>query len=110
MNKAVDMFMKMGFYMKTNTENDLLFKKETKYEKVSVFFHKDRKLFYVSREHFVPNDMPHWEAQIVKNEESDWILHSCKYGYWECNFSYEIDMELLQAINQQCKELGWFDD
>lgn len=107
MNKAINMFMKMGLYMKVNTDDDLLYKKETHYERLSVFFHKDRKTFYVSQEYFIPDDMPHWEVQIAKGEESDWILNSCKYGYWSCNLSYEIDMKLLQAINQQCKELGW---
>ena len=26
------------------------------------------------------------------------------------NFSYEITMQELQAINEKCKELGWLDD
>jgi len=107
MNKAINMFMKMGLYLKVNTDYDLLYKKETKYERLSVFFNKDKKLFYVSQALFIPDDMPHWEAQIAKGEESDWILNSCKYGYWTSTFSYEIDMELLQAIYQQCRELGW---
>ena len=107
MSKAIDMFKQLGLYVKTNTENDLLYKKETMYEELSVFFHKDRKLFYVSKYIFVPKNAEHWQAQIVKGEESNWILHSCKYGHWEQYFCYEIDMELLKAINQQCRELGW---
>ena len=107
MNKAIDMFKQLGLYVKTNTEDDLLYKKETMYDSLSVFFHKDRKLFYVIKYTFVPKSAEHWQEQIVKREESDWILHSCRYGHWEQDFCYEIDMELLKAINQQCKELGW---
>lgn len=109
MEKAIKMFRQLGLYIKTNTENDLLYTKETKYEKLSVFFHKDRKLFYVLKQNFIPKDIAHWEAQIKKGEESDWVLNSCKYGYWQVNFCYEIDMELLKAINQQCRALGWFE-
>ena len=42
------------------------------------------------------------------NEEEDkyiWFFKDTK----SIEVRFDIDMKLLQAINQQCKELGWLD-
>lgn len=43
------------------------------------------------------------------NEEEDkWLWFFLEYKTIEVNF--DVDMEHLKAINQQCKELGWLDE
>ena len=46
----------------------------------------------------------------VKVREVEFDLQN-KTFYCMCSdIVMEVDMELLKAINQQCKELGWLDE
>lgn len=85
MNKSArETFEELGYVIDEENEKEILYK--MKWEIVSIYwvsFNKVDKLF----ECFETSDSP-----------------------FEPSKSYKIDIDLLKAINKQCKELGWLDD
>ena len=103
MNNAMSKFRELGF--KLDCGNDFyLYKYETNYDKVYVRFNLELKNYNVVLYRFVDNN----EASFIPmNERPQNIKHSSKYGHWQIETEYDIDIKLHNAIHQQMIELGW---
>ena len=54
-------------------------------------------------------DTPEYERDSI-HLEFNFDTKTFNKTYGDDNSVYEITLEELQAINQQCKELGWFNE
>ena len=76
---------------------------KTDYDDLSVSFNKELKCVDIHYAHFVfkePALEPQW-----KNETSDWLKHSCKYGHWQSETIVCLSAEDISFINEKCREL-----
>jgi hypothetical protein len=63
--------------------------------------------FHVMFGRFIPKNEETWIPQVENKEfKNDWEIHSSEQGYWGSEMA-DINIELLNAINQQVKELRW---
>ncbi len=107
MSKADKMFKELGMRRTLNNEDTEIYRFKDDYYDFSVFFDKKLRRFHYSCSAFVFEDRDAWE-EMNKNKQfrDDFDKHCSRYGYWG-SFPEYIDMPLLQAINEKCKELGW---
>lgn len=104
MNIAKSMFNELGFKLYDSREEFLLYKNETDYERIFVHFDLKLEIYYVYWEIFID----HCDEKFVSmGKRPQNIKHSAKYGYWQRNIEYNIDVRLHKAIHQQLIELGW---
>lgn len=109
MSKADEMFKDLGMIKTLNNDDIEIYRLKDDYKDYSIHFDKRLKSFHYSCSMFIFNDQATWETMKKNNEfRNDFDKHCSKYGYWG-SFSNDIGMELLQAINQKCKELGWIE-
>lgn len=103
---ALQMFNELGFKLYDSREEYLLYKYETDYEEIFVWFDFPKKTYRVDWHRFVDNN----EIVFVPmSERPQNTKHSAKYGHWQAEMYYEIDVKLHNAIHQQMQELGWIE-
>lgn len=101
--KAIKLFNGLNFNLTTADDKLIIYKYETDYDKIFVYFFMDRKVYEVESFHFVDNT----ERTFVPMEERpENIKHSATYGHWQ-KWNFVVWVELHNAINEQLKELGW---
>ena len=102
MNDAMSMFRELGFKLYNSAEDFYLYKYETDYDKVFIRFDLKLKNYNVICYRFVDNTEPKF---VPMHERPQNIKHSSKYGHWQSDTAYNIDIKLHNAIHQQMKEL-----
>ena len=104
---ADEMLKKLGYDKTLNNEDTEIYRLKDNYRDYSIYFDKKLKRFNYNCLMFIFKDQATWEAMKKNNEfRNDFDKHCSKFGYWG-SFPNNIDMELLQAINEKVKELGW---
>lgn len=104
MNNAIAMFQKLGFKLYNWGEDFYLYKYETDYEKIFIRFDLELKNYSLVWYRFIDNN----ESTFVPMDERPQnIKHSSKYGHWQIETTYSIDINLHNAIHQQMKEWEW---
>ena len=107
MSKADEMLNKLGLRRNLDNEDTLIYRYKDDYWDRILHFDKKMKRFNYRTDIFIAKDEETWREMVKNNEfRNDFDKHCSRYGYWG-NLSYDIDMELLQAINEKVKELGW---
>lgn len=81
---AKEMFEELGYEIDEENDKEILYK--MKWE-ISTSYYVGFDLDHKNFECFITSDSPFEPAK-----------------------SFAIDLDLLQAINQQCRELGWLDE
>lgn len=104
--KSKEMFKKLGFDLYNASDSALLYKYETDYEGIVVYFDLQKKTYHSNWSIFVDNGAG---TLIPMAERPQNVKHSAKYGYWQIETYHEIDIELHNAIHQQMIELGWIE-
>ena len=94
----------LGFYKYLDNESTLLYKLDGETNKYSITFDKKLKRYHVCWEMFIPNDSKTWSAQEF---ETEWLKYCASQGHWQSECIIDIDMELHNAITNECKKLGW---
>ena len=89
--RARKLFNDLNFNLITADDKWLIYKYETDYDKIFVYFLKDRKVYEIECFHFVDNT----ERTFVPMEE--------RPQKW----NFVVWVELHNAINEQLIELGW---
>lgn len=104
MKAALTLFHELGFNLYNSGEYFLLYKYESDYDAIFVYFDLLKKTYYTSWSRFVDNR----EGVFVPmNERPQNIKHSARYGHWQMEAYHEINVKLHNAIHQQMIELGW---
>lgn len=106
MKNALTMFNELGFKLYNSGEDFLLYKYETDYDEVFIRFDLSKKTYRVDWHRFVDNDEM---VFVPMSERPQNIKHSAKYGHWQAEMYYEIDIRQHEAIHQQMRELGWIE-
>lgn len=105
MSKADEMFKELGMLKTLDNDDIVIYRLKDDYRDYSIHFDKKLKRFHYTCSHSIFNDQATWEAMNKNNEfRDDFDKYCSKYGYWG-SFPNDIGMELLQAINEKCKEL-----
>ena len=100
-------FKNIGYQLVLDNEDCCLYKYETPYEVCYIRFDKLNQNVSKRCMVFHTNcSREDWVAMVESNKESDWVLHSTRYGHWE-NQHTEISLSELECIVEKCKELGW---
>ncbi len=104
MNNARTMFNELGFKLYNSGEDFLLYKYETDYDEVFIRFDLSKKTYSAESYMFIDNsDM----VFVPMEQRPKNIKHSAKYGHWQREFTYGIEVKHFEAIHQQMIELGW---
>ena len=104
MSKAQTMFSELGFKLYSTTESKILYKYETDYEEIVVFFDLENKSYYTTYSRFIDNNE---RAFVPMSERPQNTKHSCYYGHWQAEMWHDVDIKQHNAIHQQMIELGW---
>lgn len=107
MSKADKMFNELGMIEILNNDDIEIYRLRDDYKDYSIHFNKDLKSFYYHCSMFLFKDQKTWEEMKANNEfRDDFDKHCATYGHWTpC--CHSIGIELLKAINEKVKELGW---
>lgn len=106
MSKASTMFNKLGFKLYGESANEVSYKFETDYVEIFVHFDIEPKTYYIYHSSFIDNDGPMFVPMDKRPEN---IKHSARYGHWQAEMTFDIDIRLHNAIHQQMIELGWIE-
>lgn len=106
MSNAQKMFSELGFKLYSSTKSVMLYKYETDYEEIVVFFDLENKSYYASYSRFIDNKE---RAFVPMSERPQNIKHSCAYGHWQTESWHVFDIQQHNAIHQQMIELGWIE-
>lgn len=106
MKNALTMFKELGFKLYYSSDNYLLYNYETDYDQVFVGFDLEPKTYDITWSRFVDNNE---SVFVPMNERPQNIKHSSKYGYWQRDPCYKVNIALHNAIHQQMIELGWIE-
>lgn len=104
MTNALMMFNELGFKLYDSGEYFLLYKYETDYVKVLVYFDLQQKTYYTTWSRFIDNNK---QAFVPMAQRPQNTKHSAKYGHWQAEMYHEINVKQHEAIHQQMLELGW---
>ncbi len=102
MNKTLE---ELGFYKYLDNENILLYKLDGETIRYSIHFDKKLQRYCVCFEMFIPHN-DSWYAQKF---ETKWLKYCASQGYWQSQIIINIDMDLHNAITNECIKLGWLD-
>lgn len=100
---AKELFNKLKFNLTTSDDKWLIYEYKTDYDKIYVYFYKDKKTYKTHWFRFIDNTE---RTFVPMNERPENIKHSASYGYWQID-QPEICNELHNAIHQQLIEFGW---
>ncbi len=100
---AKELFNKIKFNLITSDDEWLIYEYKTDYDKIYVYFYKNKKTYKTQWFRFVDNTE---RIFVPMNERPENIKHSASYGHWQIDET-EIWNELHSAIHQQLIELGW---
>lgn len=96
----------LGFYKYLDDEDTLLYKLDGETNRYSVTFDKKLRRYYVCWDMFIPKDSETWYTQEF---ETKWLKYCSSQGYWQSQYIINVDMDLHNAITNECKKLGWLD-
>lgn len=105
MNNALSMFGELGFQLYNSGEDFLLYKHENDYNKIFIRFDLCLKTYHAEWYVFVDNKNE--PAFLPMRERPQHIKYSAKYGHWQREEPYCIDIKLHNAIHSQMAELRW---
>ena len=105
MSEADKMFEELGYRIKLNNDETLIYSKKSDFFKVSITFDKREfaKTFSGTEKQWIAKNSAVWTIQKFKN---DFDKYSSANGHWG-SIWHDFTMQELKAINQKCKELGW---
>ncbi|MBR4260664.1 MAG: hypothetical protein IKQ33_01755 [Clostridia bacterium] len=104
MQSAKEMFEELGYHLKINDNDYIMYNKKTDYIDYSVWFKLNYKTYHIDYMDWWDNKSDGWVP--MEERETEWLKHCARYGHWQ-KVDYDIGIDIHKAINQQILELGW---
>lgn len=102
---AKEMFEKLGYNLKINDNEWIMYNRKNDYINYSVWFRLNYKTYSIDY-------MDWWESKEngdwipMEERETEWLKHCATYGHWQ-KVERDTGIELHKAINKQVEELEW---
>ncbi len=101
------MFLQKGFQCITDNDEEIRYLLKNDYEQMHIEFRKWMQDYCITYSRWIPKDSETWATMAMNNDfRDDFDKHCAKYGHWQLESYVYVNMDLLQAINQQMKEIG----
>ncbi len=105
--KAKDMFLAKEFQCIIDNDEEIKYLFKSDCEEIHIEFRKWNRDYCITSTRWTPKDSGTWTTMLANNEfRNEFDKHCAKYGHWQLESFTYVNMDLLQAINQQMKEIG----